>query len=519
MARHRPRPPVGGPPRGDHPVRLRALRRDERGDDRERHHLPAAARRARGGQGARPPAGLPRPPRQGRPRLGLPGRGRGCRRGISSGPAPTSRTRGSGASPRSGTRSSGSRAISASTRAAWCSRGAARRGGAARAGDDAGPRRRPVGQGRLRRSRDHQGRPARPRDDGGARGGDRALPGRRPRGRPRTSAARRPGGVSAPPGGGHGRASSRWRAGPRWRRSRASGPGASTTWSSRWRSSGPARSSARWSTRTSRGGRAASRSSIRIPRSSRSSRRTLGVPLFQEQLLRMGDGRGRLHRRRGGGAAPGLRLPALASADADDRGEAPRGHRAERDHRARRRGDRARDHRVRASTASPRVTPRASRCSPTRARTSRCTTPPSSTRRSSTTSRWASTIRRRWSGTRSAAARRCGRWTSASPPGGRRSRPARVRLGLGQVKGLRETAAARLVAARQAQAFTSVDDLAARGRALAGRADGARGGGRAGEPRAPAPGRALAGRARGAPARPALRGPRPGARAARRSAR
>ena len=37
-----------------------------------------------------------------------------------------------------------------------------------------------------------------------------------------------------------------------------------------------------------------------------------------------------------------------------------------------------------------------------------------------------------------------------------------VRLGLGQVKGLREAAAARLVAARQAQAFTSVDDLAAR---------------------------------------------------------
>ena len=122
VARHRPRPPVGGPPRGDHPVRLRALRRDERRDDRERHHLPAAARRARGGQGARPPAGLPRPPRQGRPRLGLPGsRTRGRRRGTSSGSAPTSRMRGSGASPRSGTPSSGSRAISASTRGAWCS--------------------------------------------------------------------------------------------------------------------------------------------------------------------------------------------------------------------------------------------------------------------------------------------------------------------------------------------------------------------------------------------------------------
>jgi error-prone DNA polymerase len=37
-----------------------------------------------------------------------------------------------------------------------------------------------------------------------------------------------------------------------------------------------------------------------------------------------------------------------------------------------------------------------------------------------------------------------------------------VRLGLGQVKGLRETAAARLVAARQARPFTSTDDLCAR---------------------------------------------------------
>ena len=37
-----------------------------------------------------------------------------------------------------------------------------------------------------------------------------------------------------------------------------------------------------------------------------------------------------------------------------------------------------------------------------------------------------------------------------------------VRLGLGQVKGLREAAAARLVAARQARPFTSADDLCAR---------------------------------------------------------
>ena len=161
-------------------------------------------------------------------------------------------------------------------------------------------------------------------------------------------------------------------------------------------------------------------------------RRTLGVPLFQEQLLRMGDGRRRPHRRRGRGAPPGLRLPALAGADADDRGEAPRRDRAERDHRPRRRGDRARDHRVRGVRLPRESTPRASRSSPTRAPTSRSTTRRSSTRRSSTTSRWASTTRRRSSGTRSAAARPCGRWTSASRPGARRSRPARCGSGSGR---------------------------------------------------------------------------------------
>ena len=60
-----------------------------------------------------------------------------------------------------------------------------------------------------------------------------------------------------------------------------------------------------------------------------------------------GDGRRRAHGRGGRGAPPGLRLPALAGADAGDRGEAPRRDRPERDHRPRGGGDRARDHRVR----------------------------------------------------------------------------------------------------------------------------------------------------------------------------
>ena len=90
-----------------------------------------------------------------------------------------------------------------------------------------------------------------------------------------------------------------------------------------------------------------------------------------------------------------------------------------------------------------------------------------------------------------------------------RRRAARARTGEGAPRGGRRPARGRAASA----------GLHLRGRPrgarrpLAGRADGARGGGRAGEPRAPASGRALAGRARGAAARPALRGPRPGARA------
>ena len=54
--------------------------------------------------------------------------------------------------------------------------GTARFGGAAGARNDARPRRRPVGQRRLRRPRHHQGRSARPGHDGGARRFDRADP-------------------------------------------------------------------------------------------------------------------------------------------------------------------------------------------------------------------------------------------------------------------------------------------------------------------------------------------------------
>ena len=75
--------------------------------------------------------------------------------------------------------------------------------------------------------------------------------------------------------------------------------------------------------------------------------RTLGVPLFQEQLLRMGMVAAGLT----GGEAEELRrafgFRRSRAQDAGDRDEAPRRDRPERDHRPRGGGDRARDHRVR----------------------------------------------------------------------------------------------------------------------------------------------------------------------------
>ena len=53
VARHRHRPAERRSTRAGHPVRLPALRRARRGDDRQRHHLPHAQRGARGRQGAR----------------------------------------------------------------------------------------------------------------------------------------------------------------------------------------------------------------------------------------------------------------------------------------------------------------------------------------------------------------------------------------------------------------------------------------------------------------------------------
>ena len=82
-------------------------------------------------------------------------------------------------------------------------------------------------------------------------------------------------------------ASSRSRAARRCRCCRACARARSTTSSSRSASCARARSPAAWSIRTCAAGTATRRSSTRTRASSRCSHKTLGVPLFQEQVMRL----------------------------------------------------------------------------------------------------------------------------------------------------------------------------------------------------------------------------------------
>ena len=395
--------------------------------------------------------------------------------------------------------------------------GPARRGGAARAGDDAGPGGRPVGQGRLRRSRDHQGRSPRPRDAGRARGGDHALPGRRPRGGPRASPPRRPGGVPAPPGGGHGRALPGREPGPDGdapapsspaflrpgRPDRDHPPGADH------RADGPSVSRAA-------GGAPAGHVPASLARADPPpDARRAALPGAAPPD---GDGRRRPHGRGGRGAPPGLRVPALTGAHAGDRGEAPRRDRAQWHHRPRGRGDRPGHHRVR-GIRLPGEPQRELRAPRLRERVPEG--PPSGRVLRGAPQQPAD-------GLLSPRDRRPGR-DSARPgdaPGGRgrlgvardggdRRGAARARAGQGAPRG----------GGRPAGRRAGAPPLRVRGRplraggALARGGDRARGGRGAGQPRAPAARRALASRAGRPAAGPPLRGPGPVRPRCRRSAR
>ncbi len=175
VAGHRPRPALGRPAREGHPARLREVRAARRRHDGQRHHVPRPLLGARGRQGARLLAGaggralqaarrleLRRDPRPAGGARGGDPRGRARSGGAARAalPAPLSPDPEPPAPPRP--------ALGRDRR-----RGRAPgRGRAARAGLDAGARRRAVGQGRLRGPGDREGGPPRPRDARRDRGGD-----------------------------------------------------------------------------------------------------------------------------------------------------------------------------------------------------------------------------------------------------------------------------------------------------------------------------------------------------------
>ena len=97
-------------------------------------------------------------------------------------------------------------------------------------------------------------------------------------------------------------------------------------------------------------------------------KRTLGVPLFQEQLLRMAMAVAGFTGGEGRGPAPRDGFQAIREAHAADRGAAARGHGEARHHRRGRGSHRAVDHARSRSTAFPSRTPPASRSSPMPAR-------------------------------------------------------------------------------------------------------------------------------------------------------
>src|SRR2546427_820962 len=199
----------------------------------------------------------------------------------------------------------------------------------------------------LRGARHHQDRPARARDDGGAPGLAHARPRDRARGGPGAPAARRPRRLPGPPAGGHDRRV----------------PGGEP------RPDGDASAHPpRAVLRPRRAGRdhppGADRGSdgppLRSP-AARAGARHLSSPVpganpqahawraaLPGTALADGDGGGGLHRHRGRGAPARVRLQAQRAAHGRRGDEAPRGHGAPGYPRRRRRGDRARDHLVRA---------------------------------------------------------------------------------------------------------------------------------------------------------------------------
>ena len=190
--------------------------------------------------------------------------------------------------------------------------------------------------------------------------------------------------------------------------------------------------------------------------------RTLGVPLFQEQLLRMGMVAAGLT----GGEAEELRrafgFRRSRGADAGDRGEAPRRDRAERDHRSRGGGDRAGHHRVR-GVRLPGESQRELRAPRLRERVPEG--PPPGRVLRGAPQQPADGLLPPGDGRPGRAPPRpgrCARWTWASRRGARRWRTARCGSGSGRSRGSARRRPPGSSPRRQARPFASVDDLCAR---------------------------------------------------------
>ena len=170
VARHRSRSAERRSARAGDSARLREIRAARRGDDGQRHHVSRQKRGARGGEGAVARRGAHRSACQGDARLR-----------VHRSQRDAGAQHGSGRSvARHAARARVCRAVDGHPGSAASSRPAFRRhgdlagragfGGPARACQHARARGHPVGQGRLCRDGDRQGRPARPRDDGRAAG-------------------------------------------------------------------------------------------------------------------------------------------------------------------------------------------------------------------------------------------------------------------------------------------------------------------------------------------------------------
>ena len=206
-------------------------------------------------------------------------------------------------------------------------RPADRRGLPGRVGADGPALGAAVGQGRLRRGGPGQVRPARPGDAVGAarRARSRARAPRR-RDRPGPAAPRRPGRVTTCSAAPTRSACSRSRAGPRWPRCRACKPRKfyDLVVEVALIRPGPIQGGSVHPYIRRRNGQ----EPVTYPHAlaERCLERTLGVPLFQEQLMQTGDRPRRVHAGGGRRAAPGDGLEALGGADGAAQGAAVRRH-------------------------------------------------------------------------------------------------------------------------------------------------------------------------------------------------